>query len=66
VLVLERKEMERINIGDNVVITLVRICGNKCKIGVDAPDDMVVDREEVSQRRKERPWPKAGKCQTAS
>jgi carbon storage regulator len=46
-LVLSRKKNERIVIGENIVITIVEIRGDKIRIGIDAPKDIPVDREEV-------------------
>ena len=46
-LVLSRHEQERIIIGGNIVITVVEIRGDKCRIGIEAPRDVRVDREEV-------------------
>jgi carbon storage regulator len=46
-LVLTRKIGERICIGDDVVITLVNVDGNRCRLGVDAPPKIVVRREEL-------------------
>lgn len=46
-LVLSRRHGERLLIGDNVVITIVRINGNNVKIGVDAPRSVRVIREEL-------------------
>ena len=50
-LVLSRKLNERIVIGDNIVITLVDVGHNKARIGIEAPKDMRVDREEVAKLR---------------
>jgi carbon storage regulator len=47
VLVLSRKLDEQILIGDDVVLTVVRIEGDKVKIGIEAPIGVRVDREEV-------------------
>ena len=47
-LVLTRKLMERIQIGDNVVVTVLEIRGNKVRIGIDAPTDIRVLRAELS------------------
>jgi carbon storage regulator len=52
-LVLSRKVGEEIVIGSNIRITLVAINGGKVRIGVTAPKDVVVDRQEINQRRKE-------------
>lgn len=48
-LVLSRKPGERILIGDNVAITVVRIGPNSVRIGIDAPRDMNIVREELCQ-----------------
>lgn len=50
-LVLARKPDQKIVIGDNIVITLVEIRGNVARIGVEAPDDVRVDREEIRELR---------------
>ena len=49
-LVLTRKVGERIQIGDGVVVTVVRVHGDKVRLGVEAPADVAVHREEVSRR----------------
>lgn len=46
-LVLSRHVDERIFIGDDIIITVVAIRGDKVRIGVDAPAHMPVHREEV-------------------
>lgn len=46
-LVLSRKPMERIQIGNNVFITVVGIQGNRVRIGIDAPKDLPVLRSEL-------------------
>jgi carbon storage regulator len=46
-LVLTRKIGERIQIGDNVVITLVNVHGRRCRLGIDAPAHMLIRREEL-------------------
>lgn len=46
-LVLSRKVGEKILIGENVVITIVRITQGTVRIGVEAPREMAVIREEV-------------------
>lgn len=53
-LVLSRKCNERILIGDNIEIVLIEICGDKARIGVDAPKDISVHRSEVYVKIKEK------------
>ncbi|RLS97368.1 MAG: carbon storage regulator, partial [Planctomycetota bacterium] len=46
-LILTRKESERIYLGDDIVLTVVRIGGDKVRIGVEAPSDVRVLRLEL-------------------
>jgi len=46
-LVLSRKIGERILIGPDISVTVVRIAGGAVRIGVEAPSDMPVIREEL-------------------
>ena len=46
-LVLSRKTQERIQIGDNVVVTVLRVKGNMVRIGIEAPKDVRVMRGEL-------------------
>lgn len=46
-LVLSRTRDESIIIGDNVVITVVDVRGDKVKLGIEAPHDISVHRREV-------------------
>lgn len=46
-LVLSRREHERIAIGSDITITIIRIRGNVVRIGIDAPADMSILRGEV-------------------
>jgi carbon storage regulator len=50
VLVLTRKVGERIQIGDSIVVTVVRIQNEKVRIGIEAPQDVAIFREEVVRR----------------
>ena len=56
-LVLSRKRDERIVIGDNIVITVVEVRGDKVRLGIDAPAEVPVHRQEVieAMRRSETP-----------
>jgi carbon storage regulator len=47
-LVLSRKLGEKIVIGDNIVVTIVKIDRNQIRIGIDAPHDVPVYREEIA------------------
>ena len=47
-LVMTRKVGERIVIGDNVTITVVRIAGGMVRIGIDAPPEYTVVRRELT------------------
>jgi len=46
-LILTRKEGESIRIGDNISIKIVSLDGQNCKVGVEAPRNISVNREEV-------------------
>jgi carbon storage regulator len=46
-LVLTRKSLERIHIGDSVVVTVLEIRGTKVRIGIDAPNEIPVLRAEL-------------------
>lgn len=46
-LVLSRKTQERIQIGDNVVVTVLRVKGNMVRIGIEAPKNVRVMRAEL-------------------
>lgn len=46
-LVLSRHRDESIMIGDNIVITIVDIRGDKVRIGIQAPTNVPVHREEI-------------------
>jgi len=46
-LILSRKLNEQIVIGDQIVITVVAIRGGNVRLGIDAPKDVPVHRQEV-------------------
>lgn len=49
-LVLSRKENQRIRLGDDITITIVRVAGDQVRLGIDAPRTVPIVREELSQR----------------
>ncbi len=55
-LVLSRKRDEQIVISENIVVTVVDIRGDKVRLGIDAPVDIPVHRQEVfdALQRKEK------------
>ena len=46
-LVLSRRENERIRLGDSIVITVVRVAGDKVRLGIEAPSDVRILRDEL-------------------
>ncbi|RMG58176.1 MAG: carbon storage regulator [Deltaproteobacteria bacterium] len=52
-LVLTRKEGQVITIGENIRIKVVEISGNSVKLGIEAPRDMPIYREELYEKLKQ-------------
>ncbi|ORE89271.1 carbon storage regulator [Oceanococcus atlanticus] len=52
-LILTRKVGESLMIGDDVAVTVLGIKGNQVRIGVNAPREVAVHREEVLERNRE-------------
>jgi carbon storage regulator len=48
-LVISRKINENIAIGDNITVTVLAIEGDRIKIGIDAPRDVIILRQEIYQ-----------------
>jgi carbon storage regulator len=46
-LVLSRKPGESVKIGDEVTITVLSISGKQVRLGINAPSDIAVHREEI-------------------
>ena len=59
-LILTRKLGESITIGDDIKITLLDIKGKQVRIGIEAPKDITVHREEVYQMIREQNIQAAG------
>ncbi len=49
-LVLTRKVNESIRIGDDILVRVVEIKGNQVRLGIEAPEDVKVYREELYQK----------------
>jgi carbon storage regulator len=62
-LVLTRKLMERLFIGDDICITVVRLEGGQVRLGIDAPRHVAVVRAELVP---DRPVPRYGSAPHAS
>jgi carbon storage regulator len=54
-LVLSRRESERIRLGTSIVVTVVRVSGDKVRLGIEAPRDLLVLREELEPHAPEEP-----------
>lgn len=51
-LILTRRAGETLMIGDDVQVTVIAVSGNQVRLGVKAPKDVIVDREEIHERRR--------------
>ena len=60
-LVLSRKINETIVINDNIIITVVDIRGDKVRLGIDAPKDVPVHRQEIYDAIKRFDKPSGGR-----
>ena len=58
-LVLSRRQSERIRLGDSIVVTVVRVAGDKVRLGIEAPPDVVVLREELEPHDRHQEGPAA-------
>lgn len=50
-LILTRRPGETVNIGPTVTVTVLGVKGNQVRIGVNAPREVAVDREEIAERK---------------
>lgn len=65
-LVLSRKEGERLVIGENVIITINRIAGNRITLGIEAPRDVRIVRGELDRRESVAPEMEKGNCASSA
>ncbi len=49
-LVLSRKKNEKIVIGDNIVVTIVQVQGDRVRLGLEAPREVRIIRAELEDR----------------
>ena len=49
-LILTRRVGETLMIGDDVTVTVLGVKGNQVRVGINAPKDVAVHREEIYQR----------------
>ncbi len=50
-LILSRRESERICLGNSIVVTVIRVSGDKVRLGIEAPSDVVVLCGELEAHR---------------
>lgn len=48
-LVLSRREKQRIKLGNSIIVTVVRVSGDKVRLGIEAPADVLVLRDELER-----------------
>jgi carbon storage regulator len=58
-LILTRRVGETIRIGEDIEVTVLEVNGRQVRIGVKAPKDVAVDREEIAERKALNPHPPA-------
>lgn len=65
-LVLSRRQSERIKLGDAIVVTVVRVAGDKVRLGIEAPSDMLVLRAELDEQPEIKPTAGPLACRVAA
>jgi carbon storage regulator len=50
-LILTRRTGESLRIGDDVEVTVMAVNGSQVRIGIKAPRNIAVDREEIAERK---------------
>ena len=56
-LVLSRRESERIRLGESIVVTVIRLSGDKVRLGIEAPPNVLVLRDELEPHPQATPSP---------
>ena len=56
-LVLSRRESQQIKLGDSIVVTVVKVGGDRVRLGIEAPSDVLVLRGELERRDGAAPSP---------
>ena len=51
-LILTRRAGESLRIGENVEVTVMAVSGGLVRIGIKAPRNIIVDREEIAERKR--------------
>ena len=59
-LILTRRVGETLMVGDDVTVTVLGVKGNQVRIGVNAPKEVAVHREEIYERIKRERTPESG------
>lgn len=59
-LILTRRVGETLMVGDEVTVTVLGVKGNQVRIGVNAPKEVAVHREEIYQRIQQEKSPSDG------
>ena len=64
-LILTRRAGEALRIGDEIEVTVMAVNGSQVRIGINAPRDVAVDREEIAERKRrdrEALWRRPREC----
>ena len=56
-LILTRRVGETVVIGENITVTILAVNGSQVRIGIKAPKEITVDREEIAERKKHDRFP---------
>jgi carbon storage regulator len=51
-LILTRRAGEALRIGDDIEVTVMAVSGSQVRIGINAPRNIAVDREEIAERKR--------------